>query len=167
MDFMGFFTIVLHRPTNHTRQVIGFLECFGSLVLYFVYKEAFMGREVIFTEKAPAAIGPYSQGISWQGTIYCAGQIPLDPATGKLVSGDIQAQAKRVIKNLKAVLEAAGSDLGKVLRLDVYLTDMNLFPQVNEYLAAIFKEDPPARATVEVSGLPMGAQIEMAAIAAK
>ena len=126
-----------------------------------------MSREVIFTEKAPAAIGPYSQGISWQGTVYCAGQIPLDPATGQLVDGDIQAQAKRVIKNLKAVLEAAGSDLGKVLRLDVYLTDMNLFPQVNEFLVDVFKEDPPARATVEVSGLPMGAQIEMAAIAGK
>ena len=126
-----------------------------------------MNRKVVFTEKAPAAIGPYSQGISWKGTVYCAGQIPLDPSTGKMVDGDIQVQAKRVIDNLKAVLEAAGSDLGKVLRLDVYLTDMNLFPQVNEFLADIFVDDPPARATVEVSRLPMGAQIEMAAIAAK
>ena len=125
-----------------------------------------MNRTVIFTKQAPAAIGPYSQGISWQGTVYCAGQIPLDPATGKLVDGDIEVQAKRVIENLKAVLEAAGSDLGKVLRLDVYLIDMNLFPQVNEFLADVFKKDPPARVTVEVSGLPMGAQIEMAAIAA-
>jgi len=122
---------------------------------------------VVFTEKAPAAIGPYSQGISWKGTVYCAGQIPLDPSTGKMVDGDIQVQAKRVIDNLKAVLEAAGSDLGKVLRLDVYLTDMTMFPQVNEFLAETFVNDPPARATVEVSGLPMGAQIEMAAIASK
>ena len=124
-----------------------------------------MNRTVIFTKQAPAAIGPYSQGISWQGTVYCAGQIPLDPSTGQLVNGDIQVQARQVIANLSAILEAAGSDLGRVLRLDVYLTDMKLFPEVNAFLADVFRKDPPARATVEVSGLPMGAQIEMAAIA--
>ena len=126
-----------------------------------------MSREVIFSEKAPAAIGPYSQGISWQGTIYCAGQIPLDPSTGKLVDSDIRGQVMRIIENLRAVLEEGGSGLERVLRLDVYLTDLALFPEVNECLARVFTDAPPARVTVEVSGLPMGAQIEMAAIAAK
>ncbi len=126
-----------------------------------------MSRKVIFTEKAPAAIGPYSQGISWKGTIFCAGQIPLDPMTGKLVGGDIREQVARIIENLKAVLEEGGSGLDRILRLDVYLTDLSLFPEVNECLAQVFINAPPARVTVEVSGLPMGAQVEIAAIAAK
>jgi len=130
------------------------------------YKESPMSRKIIFTEKAPAAIGPYSQGISWQNTIFCAGQIPLDPSTGKLVEGGIREQVMRIIENLNAVLEEGGSGLAMVLRLDVYLTDLSTFPEVNDCLAKVFTDSPPARVTVEVSGLPMGAHIEMAAIAA-
>jgi len=126
-----------------------------------------MSRKIVETPKAPAALGPYSQGVSWQNLLFCAGQIPLDPSTGQLVEGDIQVQAARVIQNLQAVLEEGGSTLEKVLRLDVYLTDLNLFSEVNQYLTRVFPEAPPARVTVEVTGLPMGARIEMAAIAAK
>jgi len=126
-----------------------------------------MSRKIVETPKAPAALGPYSQGVSWQNLLFCAGQIPLDPSTGQLVEGDIQVQAARVIQNLQAVLEEGGSTLEKVLRLDVYLTDLNLFSEVNQYLTRVFPEAPPARVTVEVTGLLMGARIEMAAIAAK
>ena len=125
-----------------------------------------MERIIISTKKAPAAIGPYSQGISWQNLLFCAGQLPLDPATGKLEEGGMLDQSERVIQNLKAVLEEGGSCLEKVLRLDVYLTDLSLFPEVNEFLAKIFTDAPPARVTIEVSGLPLGAKIEIAAIAA-
>jgi len=125
-----------------------------------------MDRKVIHSENAPAAIGPYSQGISWHGIIFCAGQIPLDPSTGQVVEGDIRVQVERVIENLRAVLEKGGSSLSRVMRLDVYLTDLSMFPEVNECLSRIFPEAPPARVTVQVSALPMGAQIEMAAIAA-
>jgi len=125
-----------------------------------------MDRKVISTDRAPAAIGPYSQGISWRDTLFCAGQIPLDPSTGQLIEGSIGDQVARIIENLKAVLEEGGSYLDRVLRLDVYLTDLSLFPEVNECLAQVFTDAPPARVTVEVSGLPMGAKIEIAAIAA-
>ncbi len=124
-----------------------------------------MTRKVIHTERAPKAIGPYSQAIIHGDLLFAAGQTPLDPESGQLVEGSIETQAKRVIDNLKAVLEAAGSGLDQVLRLDVFLVDLNDFPKVNEYLSGVFPEDPPARVTVEVSGLPMGAMIEMAAIA--
>jgi 2-iminobutanoate/2-iminopropanoate deaminase len=126
-----------------------------------------MSRKVIFTEKAPAVIGPYSQGITFQKTIFCAGQIPLDPSTGKLVEGGIREQVVRILENLKAVLVEGGSSLDRVLRLDVYMTDLSLFPEVNECLAQVFTDEPPARVTVEVSGLPMGAEVEIAAIAGK
>ncbi|MEE8319158.1 MAG: Rid family detoxifying hydrolase [bacterium] len=124
-----------------------------------------MTRKVVQTDNAPAAIGPYSQAIIHGDLLFAAGQIPLDPESGQLVEGSIETQAKRVIDNLKAVLEAAGSGLDQVLRLDVFLVDLANFPEVNEYLSSVFQEDPPARVTVEVSGLPMGAMIEMAAIA--
>ena len=125
-----------------------------------------MSRKVVKSESAPAAIGPYSQGISWRDILFCAGQIPLDPSTGQLVDGDIRVQVLRVIANLKAVLEQGGSSLSRVVRLDVYLTDLSVFPDVNECLSQVFPEAPPARVTVQVTALPMGAEIEMAAIAA-
>jgi len=125
-----------------------------------------MSRKVVKSESAPAAIGPYSQGISWRDILFCAGQIPLDPSTGQLVDGDIRVQVLRVIANLRAVLEQGGSSLSRVVRLDVYLTDLSVFPDVNECLSQVFPEAPPARVTVQVSALPMGAEIEMAAIAA-
>ena len=125
-----------------------------------------MDRKVINTDLAPAAIGPYSQGIFCNGLLFCSGQIPLDPASGRLVEGGILDQAARVMENLKAVLIEGGSSLEQVVRLDVYLADLSHFPVVNEFLAKIFTISPPARVTIEVSGLPMGAQIEIAAIAA-
>ncbi|MFV2082707.1 MAG: Rid family detoxifying hydrolase [bacterium] len=125
-----------------------------------------MTRKVIQTDNAPAAIGPYSQAIVHGDLLFAAGQIPLDPDSGKLVEGPIETQAERVIDNLKAVLTEAGSGLDHVLRLDVFLVDLADFLKVNEYLTSVFPEEPPARVTVEVSGLPMGARIEMAAIAA-
>jgi len=126
-----------------------------------------MSRETIHTGSAPAAIGPYSQGTALGDLVFTAGQIPLHPDTGRIVDGDVVAQAARVVENLSAVLREAGSGLERVLRLDVYLTDLSGFPAVNEYLSGIFPKDPPARVTVEVSGLPMGALIEMAAIASR
>ena len=126
-----------------------------------------MSRETINTDNAPAAIGPYSQGTALGDLIFTAGQIPLSPETGRIVEGDVVMQAGRVVENLSAVLREAGSGLDKVLRLDVYLTDLSGFAAVNEYLSGIFPNDPPARVTVEVAGLPMGALIEMAAIASR
>ncbi|UCF29921.1 MAG: hypothetical protein JSV26_07455 [bacterium] len=126
-----------------------------------------MKKEVIFTERAPEAIGPYSQGIAMGDLIFTAGQIPLDPETGWLVEGDIIVQAKRVLSNVASVLEEAGSGLERILRLDVYMTDLGQFKAVNEYLSGVFTDDPPARVTVEVAGLPMGAEIEIAAIASR
>ena len=124
-----------------------------------------MDRQVISTERAPAAIGPYSQAVLWRDTLFCAGQLPLDPSTGSLVEGDIRLQVTRIMENLKAVLEEGGSGLENILRLDVYMTDLSKFPAVNDSLAQVFVSSPPARVTVEVAGLPMGAHIEMAAIA--
>ncbi len=126
-----------------------------------------MKKTIITTSQAPAAIGPYSQAVVHKDLVFCAGQIPLDPATGQLVDGDIVSQARRVIQNVEAVLAAAGSGMEKVLKLEVFLTNMANFPEVNEFLAEVFTEDPPARVTVGVAALPMGAAIEMAVTAAK
>ncbi len=130
-------------------------------------KGVFMSRETIHSDNAPEAIGPYSQGTAMGDLVFTAGQIPLEPGTGKIVEGDVVVQAGRVVDNLSAVLREAGSSLDRVLRLDVYLTDMSSFPALNEFLSGVFTSDPPARVTVEVSALPMGAAIEMAAIAAR
>jgi len=124
-----------------------------------------MKRKVINTSQAPAAIGPYSQAIVSDDLIFCAGQIPLDPSTGTLVKGSLKEETRRIIENLKAVLEAGRSNLHQVLRLDVYLTDLGLFHEVNAFLEEVFPSEPPARVTIGVSALPMGARIEMAAIA--
>jgi len=126
-----------------------------------------MKREVIKTVNAPGPIGPYSQGIVIENLIFCAGQIPMDPLTGTMVEGDFLSEARQVIENIAAVLEAGNSSLDKVIRMDVYLTDLKLFPEINAYLEEVFPEEPPARVTIEVSALPMGARIEMAAIAAR
>jgi 2-iminobutanoate/2-iminopropanoate deaminase len=119
----------------------------------------------ISSAQAPAAIGPYSQAVRTGDLVFCSGQIPLDPATGALVEGDIGKQTDRIMKNLQAVLEAAGAGLDGVVRTTIYLVDMHDFAAVNEAYAKWFTDVPPARATVQVSALPKGARVEIDAIA--
>lgn len=120
---------------------------------------------IISTEQAPAAIGPYSQAVVSQAFAYVSGQIPLDPATGKLVEGDIAAQTERVLENLKAVLAACGSSLERVVKTTVYLKDMGEFARMNEVYARYFPRNPPARATVEAARLPRDVRVEIDCIA--
>lgn len=123
-----------------------------------------MSRQIIHTNQAPAAIGPYSQAVRAGNTVYFSGQIPLDPATGSLVEGDISAQARRSFDNLKAVAEAAGGSLAEIVRLGLYLTDLNQFAAVNAVMQEYFSAPFPARSTIEVSGLPRGALFEVDAV---
>ncbi len=119
------------------------------------------------TDAAPKPVGPYSQAVVFGGLVFCSGQVPLDPATGKLVQGDIEAQTQRVIANLAAVLEAAGSSLDRVLRTTVYLRDLSLFARMNAVYGAHFTGEPrPARTTIQAADLPLGAAIEIDVIAA-
>ena len=122
--------------------------------------------KTIATERAPRAIGPYSQAVIWQGLAFLSGQIPLNPASSQVVEGDIAAQTERVLENLKAVLEACGSSLARVLKTTVYLKDMAEFPRMNEVYARYFPHNPPARATVEVARLPRDVRVEIEAVAA-
>ena len=122
-------------------------------------------RQRIQTEKAPAAIGPYSQAIKAGGLVFASGQIPIDPETGEFVAGGIAEQTERVLKNLAAVLEAAGSGLDQVVKTTVFLADMQEFSGMNEVYATFFSEPPPARATVAAAGLPRGARVEIEAVA--
>ena len=122
-------------------------------------------RSIIRTDRAPKGIGPYSQAVRTGGALYLSGQIPLDPATGKIVDGDIAAQTERVLENLKAVLEACGASLTKVVKTTVYLKDMGEFAKMNEVYARYFPINPPARATVEVARLPRDVRVEIDCIA--
>ena len=123
-------------------------------------------QERVETTQAPKAIGPYSQAIKAGGFVFCSGQIPLDPTTNELVSGDISAETSRVLDNLKAVLLAAGSDLSRVVKTTIFLTDMNDFATVNSVYGRYFTGDVlPARATVQVAGLPRGCRVEIDAVA--
>jgi 2-iminobutanoate/2-iminopropanoate deaminase len=123
-------------------------------------------RTIISTDAAPKAIGPYSQAVAFNGLVYCSGQIPLDPATAVVVEGDIAAQTERVLENLKAVLQAAGSSLELVLKTTVFLKDMGEFAKMNEVYARFFPADAPARATVEAARLPRDVRVEIECIAA-
>jgi 2-iminobutanoate/2-iminopropanoate deaminase len=123
-------------------------------------------REIISTEHAPKAIGPYSQAVVSNGIAYLSGQIPNDPATGQLVEGDIAAQTERVLQNLKAVLEACGASIESVLKVSVFLKDMADFPKMNEVYARYFTLNPPARSTVQAARLPRDVSVEIDAIAA-
>lgn len=123
-----------------------------------------MSRTIISTEKAPAAIGPYSQAVRAGNTVYFSGQIPLDPATGNLVQGDIAVQTRRVFENLKAVAEAAGGALSDVVRVGIYVTDLANFAAVNGVMAEYFQQPYPARSTIQVSALPKGAEVEVDAV---
>lgn len=123
-----------------------------------------MAKQIIHTDQAPEAIGPYSQAVRVGDTVYLSGQIPLDPATMSLVEGDIEAQVRRVFDNLQAVARAAGGDLADIVKLNVFLTDLGHFPLVNELMQGYFAEPYPARAAIGVASLPKGAQVEMDAV---
>ena len=122
-------------------------------------------RRIVRTEGAPGAIGPYSQAVVAGGFVFASGQIPLDPATGQFVEGGVREQTAQVLRNLSKVLEAAGSDLSRVVKTTVFLADMNDFAAMNEVYGRYFKEGPPARSTVEAARLPRDARVEIEAVA--
>ena len=122
-------------------------------------------KKIVQTEGAPQAIGPYSQAVVSQGFAFLSGQIPLDPATGQLVEGDIAVQTERVLENLKAVLAACGSSLSAVVKTTVYLKDLGEFAPMNEVYGRYFPENPPARATVEAARLPRDVRVEIDCVA--
>lgn len=124
-------------------------------------------KEVIATDGAPAAIGPYSQAIRVQDLVFTAGQIAIDPATGKLVVGGVKAQARQVLRNLSAVLDAAGSSIAHVVKTTVFLTDIRTYSEVNAIYGEFFTESPPARSAVQVAALPLGASVEIEAVAVR
>jgi 2-iminobutanoate/2-iminopropanoate deaminase len=121
-------------------------------------------RKPIQTDKAPAAIGPYSQGVAAGGFVFCSGQIPIDPATGQIVAGGIEEQTRQVFKNLAAILEAADSSLAQAVKCTVFLHDMNDFAAMNKVYAEFFKAPCPARATFQIGALALGARIEIECI---
>ena len=123
-----------------------------------------MSSTVIATTEAPAAIGPYSQAVRAGNTVFFSGQIPLDPATGALIEGDITAQTRRVFDNLVAVAQAAGGSLSQIVRVGIYVTDLANFAAVNAVMAEYFQQPYPARSTIEVSALPKAAQVEVDAV---
>jgi len=122
-------------------------------------------KETISTENAPGAIGPYSQAVRTGNLVFCSGQIPIDPATGEFISNDVAEQTRQVLKNLSAVLEAAGTDLNNVVKTTVFLADMNDFTAMNEIYAEFFSDNKPARATVQAARLPRDARVEIECIA--
>ncbi len=123
-----------------------------------------MTKHTIQTSEAPAAIGPYSQAVRAGDTVYFSGQIPLDPVSGEVIEGDFEARVRRVFDNLAAVARVAGGGLDDIVKLNVFLTDLGRFGQVNDIMAEVFNEPYPARAAVEVAGLPKGVDVEMDAI---
>jgi len=126
-----------------------------------------MERKIIATDKAPGAVGPYSQGIAVDGFIFTAGQVPIDPATGKVEAETIEEQTRQSLMNIRAVLHAAGSGLDRVVKMTVFMTDLGQFQAMNAVYAEFFPADPPARSAVQVAALPLGVQIEMEAVALK
>jgi len=125
-----------------------------------------MERKVIHTEKAPGAVGPYSQAVAWGNTVYVSGQLPLDPKQGKIVAETIEDQTKQAMENLKSILEEAGSSLDRLLKVTIFLQDMDDFKRVNEAYGSFFSGGYPARCAYEVARLPLGANIEIDGIAA-
>jgi reactive intermediate/imine deaminase len=124
-------------------------------------KESLMSRQIIHTERAPQAIGTYSQAVRAGDTVYLSGQVPFDPVTMQLVAGDIEAQARRVFENLKAVAEAAGGSLAQAVKFTIFLTDLANFAKINEVMAQYCQKPYPARSTIGVAQLPRGAQVEI------
>jgi 2-iminobutanoate/2-iminopropanoate deaminase len=124
-------------------------------------------KKVILTQNAPAPIGPYSQAIETGNMLFCSGQIPLDPKTNQVFTGDVKGQAELVMKNVEAVLTAAGYNFNSVVKTTIFLTNMGDFTTVNEVYGRYFKEQPPARSTVQVAALPKGVNVEIEVIATK
>jgi len=152
--------VTTQRYPTHSESQVGCIETITSIPQ----------RNIIATNKAPAAIGPYSQAVRVDGQtslgmVFTAGQIAIDPATGKMIEGDIAAQTRQVLTNLKFVLQAADSSLARVVKTTVFLADMGDFAAMNAVYAEFFLHDPPGRSTVEVSRLPAGALVEIEAIA--
>ena len=132
-------------------------------MLYFRYYRPM--KKIISTKEAPAAVGPYSQAVRVGSTVYCAGQIPLDPKSGQIVPGDIGAQTRRVLENIAAVLRAESLAFENIVKTTIFLTNLNDFQTVNEIYGSYFKKEPPARSTVQVPALPKGANVEIEVIA--
>ncbi len=126
-----------------------------------------MEKKIINTNSAPAPIGPYNQAVQFGNMLFISGQIALDPVTGELVQGDVQAEARQVMANLAAILQAAGMDFSNVLKSSIFLMDMGQFAQVNEVYGSYFGADAPARETIQVAGLPKGVKVEISMVAAK
>jgi 2-iminobutanoate/2-iminopropanoate deaminase len=124
-------------------------------------------KKIISTNNAPAAIGPYSQAVEVNGTLYVSGQIPVNAATGKIVEGDVKTQAEQVFANINAILTAAGYTFGDVVKSTVFIADMSLFPELNEVYKKYYTNNFPARSTIAVKGLPLGALVEIETVAAK
>lgn len=123
-----------------------------------------MSRQIIHTDQAPAALGPYSQAVRHGDLVFLSGQVAIDPAIGKLVEGGIEAQARQVFRNLRAVCQEAGSDLDGILKLTIYLVDLGNFAKVNAVMAELFTAPYPARATIGIAALPLGAEVEVEAV---
>ena len=126
-----------------------------------------MPKKIVLTDKAPAPIGPYSQAVSIGDFLFLSGQIPLDPKTGELVDGDIEAATSRVLENILAVLEAEGLGFRHVVKTTVFMKDLSLFPRMNAVYATAFAQDPPARSTVQAAALPKGVSVEIEVIASR
>lgn len=126
-----------------------------------------MEKKIIRTDNAPAPIGPYNQAVQFGNMLFVSGQIAIDPKTGELYTGDIQTETRLVMENLQAILTEAGMDFSNVLKSSIFLMDMGQFAQVNEVYGSYFSENPPARETVQVAGLPKGVKVEISVVAAK
>ena len=150
---------------KNSKKIIFFLCTIQVIViLIFSTESKKMPKEIISTTNAPQAIGPYSQAVKTKNLMFISGQIPLDPMTGNLVEGSIEDEANQVLKNLKSICEAAGHSLDDTVKITIFLTDLGNFAVVNDVMKEHFSEPYPARATVEVSGLPLGVNVEIEAI---
>tara|TARA_B100001939_G_C16932949_1_gene614727 strand:- start:896 stop:1366 length:471 start_codon:yes stop_codon:yes gene_type:complete len=150
---------------RNKKKILIFL-CTIPLISNFIYSKEFnhMSKEIISTKNAPQAIGPYSQAVKTGNLMFISGQIPLNPKSGDLVSGSIEDEANQVIENIKSICVAAGYGLEDIVKITIFLTDLGNFAKVNEVMTEHFSEPYPARATVEVSGLPLGVNVEIEAI---
>ena len=150
---------------KNSKKILFFLCTIPVIaILIFSTESKIMPKEIISTTNAPQALGPYSQAVKTNNLMFISGQIPMDPSTGNLVEGSIEDEANQVLKNLKSICEAAGYSLDDAVKITIFLTDLGNFAVVNDVMKEHFSEPYPARATVEVSGLPLGVNVEIEAI---